>query len=353
MLKNKEPTERVAFIVPCRNEADFIKNCLDSIIASSYPKELLELVVVDGMSDDGTPEIVAAYASRYDWIRLLNNPQRVMPAGLNIGIHATRGQIVCFTGAHSRIDERYIELCVEYLANSGADLVGGRVITMPREIGRVGSAIVAVLSHPFGVGMSYFRIHPRESRRVDTLFGGALRREVFDEVGMFNERLVRGQDLEFNLRLKQAGKSLLLAPEIIAYYYARTQPLAFCRHSWLNGEWAILPFLYSPIMPVAWRHLVPMAFVVTLLTIGIVGLEWHPALWLLAAVAGTYMLANATASVLLARRQRDARVLLLAPLIFASLHLCYGLGSLVGVGKLIWRMLRGARRPTSVEWRGA
>ena len=110
-----------------------------------------------------------------------------------------------------------------------------------------------------------FRVHTDEPKWVDTVFGGCYRREVFDRVGLFNENLVRGQDMEFNLRLKKAGGKTLLVPDIVSYYYARSDIKSFWKHNFTNGVWAILPFLYSPIMPVSWRHLVPLIFVTAFL----------------------------------------------------------------------------------------
>jgi glycosyltransferase involved in cell wall biosynthesis len=251
----------VSIVIPCRNEADFIERCLLSLVNSDYPKDAMEVLVVDGRSDDGTRAVVERFRARHAWIRLLDNPSRLTPVALNIGIRAARGTIVFRMDAHSEWTPTYIAECVRSLERTGADCVGGIMVTAPRSQGAWGRAVVAALSHPFGVGNSYFRIAPDQPRWVDTVFGGAYRRDVFREVGLFNERLVRGQDIEFNLRLKREGKRTLLVPTIRSYYYARTDLWAFVRHNWTNGVWAILPFLYSRVIPVTWRHLVPMVFV--------------------------------------------------------------------------------------------
>ena len=255
----------VSVIVPCRNEEKFIGRCLDSIIANDFPKDGLEVLVIDGMSEDGTRKIVEEYVQKYPSIRFLNNLKKNTPCALNIGIKNAKGELILWMSAHNHYENNYISRCVESLNKYGADNVGGIMKTLPQEDNFTGQTIAASLSHRFGVWNSYFRIHTNEPKWVDTVFGGCYRKEVFDRVGLFNENLVRGQDMEFNLRLKKAGGKTLLVPNIVSYYYARSDIKSFWKHNWTNGVWAILPFLYSPIMPVSWRHLVPLIFVTSLL----------------------------------------------------------------------------------------
>lgn len=262
----------VSIIIPCRNERRFIGDCLQSIIDNDYPKERLEVLAVDGMSEDGTRAVIESYAQQYPWIRLIENPKRITPVALNIGIKNAKGEIIIWMSAHNRYDKNYISRCVESLEKYGADNVGGVMKTLPREDSFMAQAIVASLSHRFGVGNSYFRVQTNKPKWVDTVFGGCYRREVFDRVGLFNENLVRGQDMEFNLRLKKAGGKTLLVPDIVSYYYARSDLKSFWKHNWANGVWAVLPFLYSPITPVSWRHLVPLIFVSSLLGSCVLGL---------------------------------------------------------------------------------
>jgi cellulose synthase/poly-beta-1,6-N-acetylglucosamine synthase-like glycosyltransferase len=206
------------------------------------------------------------------------------------------------------------------------------------------------LSHRFGVGGSYFRIHTDKPRWVDTVFGGCYRREVFQKIGLFNEHLTGSQDMEFNLRLKKAGGKTLLAPDIVSYYYARSDLKSFWRHNFRNGVWAILPFAYSEVMPVSWRHLVPLAFVTSLMGSGALGFLARPFLWLFLAVVAAYGVANLAASLQVAWREREVRYVLLMPFVFGMLHIGYGLGSCWGVIKLLfaapfWKRLLG-RNPT-------
>jgi hypothetical protein len=170
---------------------------------------------------------------------------------------------------------------------------------------------------------------------------------VFERVGRFNPDLLRSQDLEFSLRLKAAGGRTLLAPDVRSDYYARAQLGSFCRHNFLNGEWAILPFVYSEVIPVSLRHLIPLLFVLAL-GAGAALLPWTG--WPLAAVLVPYAAANLGASTHVAFARRRAGYLALMPAVFGALHLGYGLGSISGLiraAAILWkRGTRGAKEKT-------
>jgi glycosyltransferase involved in cell wall biosynthesis len=343
----------VSIILPCRNEERFLGACLDSILASEYPPDRIEILIADGRSTDGTRELVASYARTFRSVRLVDNPARVTPAGLNRAIEASRGEIIVRLDAHSTIAPDYLTRAVIHLQQYGADNVGGAMRTVARDRGWFAKAISLALSHPFGVGNSHFRTEVGNAtpRWVDTVFGGCWRREVFDRVGKFNERLTRGQDMEFNLRLVKSGGKILLAPDMRSYYFARATYLEFLKHNWTNGVWAVLPFAYSTVVPVRPRHLIPMVFALALAvascaaSLGIV--------WPLMMVLIPYLVVASTVATGAAREHHDPSLLVLLPITFVTLHLAYGAGSLCGASRLagvgIRRIVSRAFRP----WRTA
>ena len=322
----------VSIVIPCRNERAFIARCLDSILRDGFSLDRLEVLVVDGRSDDGTRDVVAEYSARFPCIRLLDNPGRAVPSALNIGIARARGDVIMRMDAHAELQRGYIPGCLVALDEYGADRVGGRLKIVPRSATAIGRAIARALSHPFGVGNARFRLGraPR-AREVDTVPWFCCRRELFLEIGLFNEKLTRGQDMEFSLRLLRHGRRTVLVPGIESRYYARSDFESFVKHNWTNGKWAILPFLHAPNRPVSWRHLVPLAFVVGVM--GAVGIALlQPSLAAVPiAVAGACVLASAR----VAWRERDINYLLLLPWVFASLHVSYGLGSVAGVIRIV------------------
>ncbi len=258
-------TPFVSVIIPCRNEARFLGACLDSILRSDYPPSAWKSWLRTAGAEDGTRALIEQYAARDTRVRHIDNPERITPVALNRAILAARGEIVMRLDAHATIAPDYIPLAVDYLESSGADSVGGSMRTLPQDSGPFAEPIRVALAHRFGVGNSHFRTGTGAPRWVDTVFGGCWRREIFDRVGLFNEKLERSQDLEFSLRLHRAGGKILLAPRMETRYYARATLARFWRHNWINGVWAVLPFAYVSGVPVRWRHMVPMAFVAALI----------------------------------------------------------------------------------------
>ena len=217
----------VSVIVPCRNEQAFIERSLDSILGSDYPR--LEVIVADGMSTDRTREFLGDRAARDPRLRVIDNPERITPVALNRAIAASAGEVVVRFDAHAVMPADYIRRLVELLYSSGAQNAGGSIRTLPQSRGPFAGPIAAALSSRFGVGNSGFRTRHAQKgpRQADTVFGGCWRREVFHLLGGFNEQLARGQDLEFNLRLRRAGGKIVLDPEIVCDYYARSDLASF------------------------------------------------------------------------------------------------------------------------------
>jgi glycosyltransferase involved in cell wall biosynthesis len=356
MLGDSFPS--VSIIIPCRNEERFIGGCIDSILANDYPKDKIEVLVVDGMSGDKSKEIVGNYSKQYKFIRVIDNPRRITPCAFNTGIRNATGEIVMILGSHSTYQSDYISKCVRYLNEFEADNVGGIIVTLSRKNTFIGKAVTAALSSRFGVGGSGFRTGVKEPTWVDTVFGGCYKKKVFEKVGFFNENLVSTQDMEFNLRLKRAGGKILLVPDIVSYYYTRSDLVSFCRNNFRNGFWAIYPFKFTTTMPVSWRHLVPLSFVLGLIGSALLSTMVTHFVFLFLIILGCYVLVNLAASLQIALQRRDIKYLMVMPFIFACLHFGYGLGSLLGgFGVLcsarFWKRFSGPKiRKAEVKKRG-
>jgi glycosyltransferase involved in cell wall biosynthesis len=338
----------VTVLVPCRNEARFIESCLRSIVQNDYPESKLHVLVLDGSSEDGTWEIVKEYERVHPVVHLLHNPRRITSAALNVGIDAARGEYVLWMSAHNQYGPSYIRDCVQWAIKSGADNVGGVIVAVPRENTLFGKAIVIALAHRFGNGGSKFRQKLTEPVWADTVFGGCYRRDVFAKVGRFNEDLVRGQDFEFNVRLHRAGFRTLLVPSIRSTYFARSSLADFLAHNWANGVWAILPFRYSDVVPVSFRHVVPMLFAGTLLTLALIGIVVPVAAIGALAALGLYAGVTFLVSIAIAIDHRDARLLFVMPVVFSSLHLTYGFGSLWAAVRSLDAIWRHASRSSGL-----
>ncbi|MEI9814899.1 MAG: glycosyltransferase family 2 protein [Acidobacteriota bacterium] len=330
-------TPTVSVIVPCRNERAFIADCIYSVVTDGYPHNDMEILVIDGMSTDGTRGVLEKLKLLYPFLGVLDNPARSTPVGLNLGIRAARGRVIVRIDAHSTICCNYIGKCADAVLSGRADNAGGSMLTVPQNDSLFGAAVVACLSHVFGVGGSRFRTGAKKPLLVDTVFGGCFRRSLFDEIGFFNEKLSRGQDMEFNRRLEKRGKRILLLPDVVSVYHARSTVGMFLGHNWTNGVWAILPFLYSHVTPVSLRHLIPLLFALSV-SVAVVLAAARPAvgLWFLAAIMVPYAVVCLAAAVEIAVRRRKPLLLPLVPFVFLGLHLSYGFGS-------CWGLLRAAR----------
>jgi succinoglycan biosynthesis protein ExoA len=325
---------RLSVIVPCRNEQHFIAQCLDSILQNDYPIDRFEILVVHGMSTDKTLSIVSRYTAQHAFVKLLHNQKQITPCGLNLGIEAATGEIICRIDAHARIASDYLRRCVERLCTGDADNVGGAMRTLPANPTLAARAIALCMSHRFGAGNSVFRVGSQKPAFTDTLFGGCYRRQTFARIGLFNERLPRTQDIEFNQRLRKSGGKILLDPAIRCDYFSSPDLRSFCKHNFQDGVWSVLPFAYSDVTPVRWRHLVPLAFLAAIATFAMLGAWSRPCLLLLIAVAFLYAAISLAVSFQLSRAQRSPLLLAMMPLVFAIRHFAYGFGSLCGVIEL-------------------
>lgn len=325
----------VSVIIPCRNEEKFIGRCLNSIIRNYYPKDKIEILIIDGMSEDNTQEIIKRFTRKYKFVKLFHNKSRITPIALNMGIKNSRGDILIRVDAHSCCDKEYIIRCVEALEKYKVDSVGGVWKIFPRKNTLIGRSIALVLSNKFGVGNAHYKTGVKKIKEVDTVPYFCCRKEIFNRVGLFNEKLVRGQDLEWNLRLRRRGGIILLEPKIVNKYYVRSDFFEFIKHNFKNGVWTISPFKFSK-RPVSFRHLVPLVFVSSLLLSGIFSIFLRPFMYLFLFILGLYVITNLIFSVSISIKERDWRYLFSLPLIFVSLHFFYGFGSLAGLFKLLF-----------------
>ncbi|MGC1107220.1 MAG: glycosyltransferase family 2 protein [Candidatus Acidiferrales bacterium] len=333
--KRTDELPRLSVIVPCRNEERFIAQCLGSILRNNYPMDRLEILVVDGMSTDATWSIVGKYARQYAFVKRLRNGKRITPTGLNLGIESAAGEIICRVDAHARIAPDYLRRCVERLRNGDTDNVGGAMRTLPSHSSLTPRSIALCMSHKFGAGNSVFRTGSEKATYTDTVFGGCYRKETFARIGVFNERLPRSQDIEFNQRLRKSGGKILYDPAIQCDYFASPDLRSFLKHNFRDGVWSVLPFAFSRIMPVRWRHLVPLVFVATVVALAVLGC-WFSPYWLLFILEmAIYFAVSVAFSIQVSWRQRNASFLFTMPLVFGARHFAYGLGSVCGAIQLL------------------
>lgn len=331
----------VTVIMPIRNEGRFIAHSLGAVLAQTYPATRLEVLVADGMSTDRTREIVKSSQSRHANLRLIDNPGQIVATGLNAALAEARGEIIVRVDGHTIVEPDYVRMCVETLRHSKASTVGGRMDAVGTT--GFGRAVARATGSPFGVGGARFHYSDR-TEWVDTVYLGAWRREVFEQVGLFDDELVRNQDDEFNYRLRARGGKILLNPAIKSLYYNRSTAASLWRQYYQYGYWKVRVMQKHPrqMQP---RQFVPFLFVLSLMTLVAAAPFSKRGLWALGLEVGLYALANLAASVFTARKG-NWHLLPRLPLTFAVLHLSYGLGFVAGLIKFRKRWAASADQPT-------
>lgn len=326
----------ISAIIPCYNEQHGVAACINSLLHNDYPADSVEILVVDGMSTDKTRDIVGSITSCCPRIKLIDNPRRHYPSAINLGIKSSKGQLIVLLGAHATYPADYLSQCEYYSRTYQADNVGGSLAIVPCGNTLMARAIALSQSHWLGAGNARYKTGAKEIAWTDTVFGGCYRRAVFDEVGLFDDNLFRASDIEFNLRLKRHGKRILLVPGIVVHYITVPTWTASCRRHFRVGYWVLYPLRFGRKL-FSYRHVAPLAFVSSLLGLAGLSLLVRPARWALGAVIAAYLTTTGVASLQIARRERDPRLLATLPAAFVACHIPYGLGSLRALIDLLRR----------------
>jgi len=316
----------ISIVSPIRNEEKYIAECLTSLVNQDFDNSKYEILVVDGMSCDKTREIVKEFEKKYKNIKFFDNPNKTVPYALNIGIKNATGNVIVRVDGHAVIEKDYLRKCVKYLKSTKAECVGGVIESINETF--IGKAIALAMSSLFGVGNARFRTSGKEGY-VDCLAFGAYRRELFDNIGCFDEEFVRCQDDEFNYRLRKFGYKIFLTPKIKSRYYPRSNLKKLWRQYFQYGFWKIrvLQKHFTTMQP---RQFVPAVFVASLITTGVLGAFSKNILWVFLSIISIYSIVCFSVSLRISLKN-SFKYFAILPVIFLILHASYGLGFLWGL----------------------
>lgn len=323
--------ELITIIIPCRNEEHFISSTLNSIIESDYPLKNLEILIIDGRSDDATRKLVKEFEDKYSQIRLIDNPEQTVPYAMNYGISESCGNIIIRLDAHSIYPKDYISKLVYWLNKLDADNVGGVWDTTTANNTLEAQAIAYSTSHPFGIGNAQYRISEKdEPYEVDTVPFGCYKKEVFEKIGLFDTDLTRNQDDELNARLIQNGGKIYLIPDLKIKYFAREDFSKMFKMFYQYGYFKPLVNLKLK-TPATIRQFVPPLFVLFIL-FGTIFSFFSPLfLGLFASGMGFYFTINALVSYKICKEKKEFKLFLYLVKSFFMIHFSYGIGYLKGI----------------------
>jgi len=314
----------VSLILPVRNEAGSIDLVLQSIVIQDYPVNQMEVLVVDGMSTDNTRKVVWDFAAKHPALKLeiLDNPHQIVPPALNIGIKASSGEFIIRVDGHCELPSNYVSTIVSHLQSGEIQNVGGQQHPVGQTY--LERAIAIATSSPLFIGNSYFRYGPEE-RLVDTVFLGAFPREIFNEIGFFDEELVRHQDYDFNLRLRNAGGKILYLPSLKVDYRPRSNIRALISQYFQYGVWKVRVTQKSH-QAFRLRHFAPTLLVLGFVVASLLALIF-PSLRMIYAIGlGVYFLGTVVVSLYVSWRQKKWKYLPVLPVIFSAIQFAWGGG---------------------------
>jgi succinoglycan biosynthesis protein ExoA len=335
----------ISIIIPCYNEQGTIRNLLEAINAQTFPRADLEVVIADGRSTDGTHTQIAAFSDSHPdlHIKLVDNPRRNIPAGLNCALKEAKGEIIIRLDAHSLPYPDYLERSVADLQAGFGENVGGIWEIYPGAQTWVAQSIAAASSHPLGVGDALYR-HADKAAEVDTVPFGAFKRELLAQVGFFDETLLSNEDYEFNARIRKSGGTVWLDPSIRSVYFARPTLGQLSRQYGRYGYWKWLMLRRYP-GTLRWRQALPPLFVLSLVIGAALAVLLPIFRLLLALEILLYCIALAAAGIVVAVRQKKAFLSIGIPCAIATMHLSWGTG-------FLWSMIKGifvSRNPRRIN----
>ena len=316
----------ISIIIPCLNEKNYIRRCLNSIQQQSYPSHVITTFICDGGSTDGTIEIINDFIKSHTQFSLLYNEKKTTPYALNLGIVNSKADIIIILGAHSELDENFVSNSVLSFDIDNQIMCVGGILENVYE-NATSQIIGAAMSSSFGVGNAHFRTG-NKSGFVDTVAFGAYKKEIFDQVGLFDEELIRNQDDEFNFRITNAGFKIYLNHTIKCNYFVRASFQKLFKQYYQYGYWKVFVNKKHKTITTV-RQLIPLLFVLYL------------CLWLTSCVLSIYLffaLASVMAlyvglAFLAAFQKKDGSLVTILGTVytFFILHISYGLGYLKGI----------------------
>ena len=323
----------ISIIIPCYNEEKTIAQVLAAIQGQSIDIRTCEVVIADGMSSDKTREAVENFSNNHHElsIRVVENPKRYIPSGLNTAIQASEGEYIVRLDGHCIPEKTYLERCINHLKSGTADNVGGIWIIEPGDKTPIAKAIAMAASNLIGTGNAAYRQPGSQEGFVDTVPFGSFKRSLFDKIGMYDEALLSNEDYDLNVRIRNAGGSVYLDPKIECHYFARTTLRSLAKQYRRYGFWKQKMLRKYP-DSIRWRQALPPMFILGILFLFCISILFPPLSLLLIAMLTLYLLLVMIA-VVLDKRSKQLTFIenILTVVSIIVMHFSWGFGFLVSL----------------------
>lgn len=330
-------TPQVSVLIPCRNEAKHIEHCLTNIYGLTPPPEGFEVIVIDGMSNDGTFDILSQLKKRFPDLIIINNPDKIVPRAMNLGIQYAKGEYIVRTDSRCIHPKSYLCDLIELSEKTGADNVGG-VLVPEFGDGYTQNAIALAYKSPIAMGGA-LRDRGDFIGETDTVYGGCFKRKRLLEVGMYDEEMVRNQDDELSFRLRERGGKIIQDGRIKIQYFPRSSFWHLFKQFMQYGYWKVSVIKKHP-QQASPRHFLPAVLVLSFVTLGLLIPFTVYGLYGFLIFLGSYFLTIGLFSI---KSAYELSMRLLPGLIFAVflIHISFGMGFIIrSIGRLFRLKLR-------------
>jgi succinoglycan biosynthesis protein ExoA len=322
--------DKISVIIPCYNEENYIAKCILSILSQKNINRL-EVIVVDGLSEDNTKNILEELVSQNKdkEIIILNNSKRITPVALNLGIKRSSGDFICIMGAHAEYDDEFLYNCLILLKNyPDVSCVGGPIISMGKN--NFAKAAAISMSSSIGVGNAKHRF-PKFEGYAEMACFPFFRKEVFDKYGLYDESLIKNQDDEFCFRIRLKGAKIYISNKVKSAYYVKDSISKLFSQYYSYGKWRI-PVLLKHKIPISYRQQIPALFFLTIVFLIIPAIYFNN-IYLALFLPVIYFIILIGFAVFSLKKEKIG-IIKYIPVTIFILHFSYALGFISGIIKL-------------------
>lgn len=329
-----EEAKKVSVLIPCRNEVQYIEGCINNVHSFYQPDGGFEVIVIDGMSTDGTREILSHLGRQFSDLSVIDNPGKTVPRAMNLGIQHAKGEYIVRADVRCIHPKSYLRDLIELSERTGADNVGGVLVP---EFGNTYAQNAIGLAYKSRIAMGgALRDRGDFVGETDTVYGGCFKRKRLLDVGMYDEEMARNQDDELSFRLREMGGKIIQDGRIKIRYFPRSSFWHLFKQFMQYGYWKVTVIKKHP-HQASLRHFLPAVLVLSFVALSLLALLTAHGYLGFGVYTGMYFLAIGSVSFQSACK---LKLKLLPGVVFAIflIHISFGIGFIIGLIRKLFRL---------------